>query len=518
MRYMRQLLMLLVAVFTILIGTVTTTDAAEKSHTVTANLFVPGHLNKQLPGITAYLTNGNNPLGIGGYPAIAPTQPVSDNATLTIDKSGRKIVVVDILNPVFTLQQIESGSNVKILDIVKDNEIYTANKNTIKGRITQLTVELLDNSGTYTFTNCREYPTLLGMYWDVPLTLSVDLTNVSLEEPKQEEEKPSATEPIETKTEEVTLANGTVVNSVTKQDGSKSVTMTTVNGSTSITSISAKKEAMSTITLAKVDAFQGVELPIQAIEVGKATKAHALQFVALGEENALQVAVPVKNMSSAIVVEAQQANGETTLMAPTYKNGHVVFTAQKNVTYKLVNNSKTFKDVKTSAWFNEPVQYMAAREWLSGTNNTFKPNEAITRAMVVTVLYRMANEPKAVKTHSFQDVLANRSYTDAVAWAYAQGYIKGYDDTTFGVSKPITREHFAVILWRYAGSPKVDGTLATFKDAKKVGASSKDALIWAVQNSILSGKEDGTLNPKGNTTRAHAAKMMMTFMEGVQTK
>lgn len=504
-------LLVLVAVLFVSLSTVVTTDAANsKNYTVTANLFVPGNLNKQLPGVTAYLTNGNNPLGIGGYAAIAPTQPVKDNATLTIDENGRKIVVVDILNPVFTLQQIESGKNVKIIDYVKDEEIYTANKNTIKGRITQITVELLDNSGSYTFTNCREYPTLLGLYWDVPLTLSVDLSKLSNEDlnPPQ---------PTEEKKEETTLANGTIVNTVTQPDGRSVVSMTTVKGSSSITSTNSNGEATSTITLSKEEAISGVELPLHQVVASSEATAQKIKFVSLGDEASLQVAVPVKDLTNKVVVFVEQANGVHKIIAPTYKNGKIEFTAEKDVTYKIVNNVKTFKDVKDNAWFKDAVQYMAAREWITGSNNQFKPNEQITRAMVVTVLYRMAQQPEAFGEHSFKDVLPNKSYTDAVAWAYGQGYVKGYDATTFGVSKPITREQFAVILWRYAGSPNVDGTLSKFKDVQKVSASSKDALMWAVNNGILSGKADGTLDPKGNTTRAHAAKMLMTFMENVQT-
>lgn len=146
-------------------------------YTVTANLYCPGELNTQLPGVTAYLTNGNNPLGVGGYDKVAPTEPVYKNAELTVEADGTKYITVDILNPVFTLQEIGDCANAEIVDIVRDNETYVSGVDssvTREGRITKLKVKLLDDSGVYVFNKCTEFPTLLGVDWNVPLTLEVD--------------------------------------------------------------------------------------------------------------------------------------------------------------------------------------------------------------------------------------------------------------------------------------------------------------------------------------------------------
>jgi dsDNA-binding SOS-regulon protein len=157
------------------------TSAASKNYTVTANLYVPGKLNTQLPGVTAYLTNGNNPLGLGGYDAVAPTTPVSDNATLTVASDGTMTLNVTVPNPVFTLQQIDGSSNAIITNSVRDSETYATTDGSVsrKGRITKITVELKDRSGIYVFKDCTEFPTLLGVDWTVPLTLEVDLSGVS---------------------------------------------------------------------------------------------------------------------------------------------------------------------------------------------------------------------------------------------------------------------------------------------------------------------------------------------------
>lgn len=161
-----------------------TASAEERTYTVTANLYCPGEYNTQLPGVTAYLTNGNNPLGQEGYDAVAPTTPVENNAQLKVDSDGNVILNVEVKNPVFTLQSISGSSNAEILSADKDDKTYSAGANSIKGRIKKLEVKLLDHSGKYVFDNCKEYPTLLGNEWTVPLTLEVDFSGVDFDFPK----------------------------------------------------------------------------------------------------------------------------------------------------------------------------------------------------------------------------------------------------------------------------------------------------------------------------------------------
>ncbi len=155
--------------------------AAEKNtYTVTANLLVPGELNTQLPGVTAYMTNGNNPLGEGGYAAKAPTEPVSNNASVTLGSDGSLTLSLPVPNPVFTLQKIGSCSNATVTHAAKDSKVYSTSDGSVSrtGRITKLTITLKDRSGTYVFNDCTEFPTLLGVDWHVPLTLNVDLSGV----------------------------------------------------------------------------------------------------------------------------------------------------------------------------------------------------------------------------------------------------------------------------------------------------------------------------------------------------
>ena len=149
----------------------------------------------QLPGTTAYMTNPDNPLGIGGHEGI-PMTPAEGNATLVVKEDGSKIVLVDLVNPVFTLQKIDAPQNSQILDAVRDNERYEGTNGVgVDGRITQLVIQLGDDSALYPFDDCAEFPTLLEADWYVPLELSVeftsakkvsDSTEVSLPESKEE--------------------------------------------------------------------------------------------------------------------------------------------------------------------------------------------------------------------------------------------------------------------------------------------------------------------------------------------
>ncbi len=147
---------------------------------ITANLSVPGELNTQLPGVTAYMTNPDNPLGIvpDGYEsvnAVAPTTPVKNNATLTEYADRTYTLTLNVPNPVFTLQKISDCSNAEIISATRDDKIYSGNTGVSRtGRITKLTIKLKDNSGTYVFNDCTEFPTLLETDWNVPLTLKVD--------------------------------------------------------------------------------------------------------------------------------------------------------------------------------------------------------------------------------------------------------------------------------------------------------------------------------------------------------
>ena len=176
------------------------------TYTVSANMYLPGELNTQLPGTTAYMTNPDNPLGVGGHEGI-PMTPVDDNSTLVVGEDGTKTVMIEVVNPVFTLQDIKDPENSEILSGVKDDEWYAGTNDVGRqGRITTLYIRLGDDSGTYSYDTCTEFPTLLEEEWNVPLKMSVDFTTAkktseetSLEIPDDNAGVASETENTETK-------------------------------------------------------------------------------------------------------------------------------------------------------------------------------------------------------------------------------------------------------------------------------------------------------------------------------
>lgn len=172
-----------------------------------------------------------------------------------------------------------------------------------------------------------------------------------------------------------------------------------------------------------------------------------------------------------------------------------------------------FTDVNTSKWYHEALDYMVSNGYMNGmSDTTMEPNGSLTRAQWAKLLYEIEGKPSvAGLSHPFTDVPAGKWYTDPVIWAYNAGIVKGVSATTFGPSSQITREQMATMLYRYAGSPSVSGNLMSFNDASKVGNFAWDAMVWATQNEIVNGVGGGRLDPKGNATRAQAAKILYEY-------
>lgn len=172
--------------------------------------------------------------------------------------------------------------------------------------------------------------------------------------------------------------------------------------------------------------------------------------------------------------------------------------------------SRAFSDLDSSKWYHEAVDYAIENGLMSGfTDGTFKPNGTLTRAMLAQILYNLEDQPAVSGSSGFTDVKDTDWYAKAVTWAARNGLVTGYTNGTFGPEDPITREQLAVILWRYAGSPRATGTLR-FTDAE-VSEYAVEAMLWATQNGVINGS-NGRLNPKGNATRAEVAQMLMNFI------
>lgn len=176
-----------------------------------------------------------------------------------------------------------------------------------------------------------------------------------------------------------------------------------------------------------------------------------------------------------------------------------------------------FSDVAASAWYKEAVDYVSDHGLMAGTGGgRFDPDSTMSRAMLVTVLYRMDGTPSVSGSGGFSDVPAGQYYTSAVAWAAENGIVAGVGGGRFDPNALISREQFATILYRYAGCKGYDTSaedgLTAFADAAQVGSYAVSALRWAVGAGIITGSE-GRLMPAGSATRAQAAAMLMRFVQ-----
>lgn len=179
-----------------------------------------------------------------------------------------------------------------------------------------------------------------------------------------------------------------------------------------------------------------------------------------------------------------------------------------------------FKDVKTADWFYNDVKYVYEKGMMAGTAaDVFAPNATTTRAMIVTILYRLEGSPAVTGTSAFVDVPAGQWYTDAVNWAAANQIVKGTSATTFAPNDSITREQMAAILYRYAQYKGYDVTkkadLSGYSDNSQVSAYAKDALAWANAAKLINGVTNTTLAPQGNATRAQVSAILHRFCDGV---
>lgn len=179
-----------------------------------------------------------------------------------------------------------------------------------------------------------------------------------------------------------------------------------------------------------------------------------------------------------------------------------------------------FNDVSANDWFASAVDYVTGKGMMNGTaDNTFSPKANTTRGMVVTVLYRLENQP-STSAASFTDVASGAYYANAVAWANANGIVSGYGSGKFGPNDKVTREQLAAILYRYAQYKKYDvsgaNSLDGYTDAQSVSSYAVPALQWANAAGVVTGKSGSKLDPKGNATRAEVAAMLMRFCENVK--
>ena len=174
-----------------------------------------------------------------------------------------------------------------------------------------------------------------------------------------------------------------------------------------------------------------------------------------------------------------------------------------------------FADTPEGAWYYDAVSHVYANGLMDGVSaTTFAPDANMTRAMLVTILWRMEGGPVVNCLMPFNDVDGGAWYAEAVRWAASEGIVTGVSGTIFAPNAEITREQFAAMLWRYAGAPVGGGmAVSEFTDGASVSDYAADAVTWALSEGVLTGMGDGALAPQGTATRAQAAAMLMRFAE-----
>lgn len=280
------------------------------------------------------------------------------------------------------------------------------------------------------------------------------------------------------------------------------------------------KEMASTLHGASVRNENGV-LVIESTTNTLHNPAYVLAFEAVGTGDA---AITITSAAFSMMQNAADAD----LIAANIQNGTLKVTISQDrvivpVIPGVINSPATstsenlpFTDVSTRDWFYDDVKFVSEKGIMNGTSrNTFGPNLAITRGMIVTILYRMEGEPAVTRDCPFTDVKSGSYYEKGVSWASENDIVSGYGNGIFGPNDEITREQLAAILFRYAQYKKFDVNAKTdlteYADYNKVSTWASNALNWANANGLVNGAGRTSLNPKGYATRCQSAAILHRF-------
>ena len=178
-------------------------------------------------------------------------------------------------------------------------------------------------------------------------------------------------------------------------------------------------------------------------------------------------------------------------------------------------SASQFTDLTSGSWYYDGVRYALEKGLMTGTSaRTFAPDRPVTRAMLVTILWRLAGEPYG-RVSPFEDVLPGSWYAQAVSWAYDKGIVTGVTATSFQPGAPVTREQLCAILCRYAAltgkNTAASASLDAFTDRAQVSAYAEASVRWALQAGLLTGVGDGRLAPRSGATRAQLAVLLQRF-------
>ena len=308
--------------------------------------------------------------------------------------------------------------------------------------------------------------------------------------PTPDPEEPSAGE------DTVTNPDGSTTTTITKEDGSSSTTTVGTDGKVE-SNVTVSEEAVSNADGA------AVALPIPEVPVTTDKAVAPTVTVNLPSKEATKVEVPVKDVTPGTVAVLVDADGNETVIKDTVQSENgITIELTDGATIKVVDNSKSFDDVTSDYWGASAIDFATSRELFAGTGeNTFSPEDDMTRAMIWSVLARYEGADTSGAS-------GDEWYAGPQEWAIENGISDGtYPNTA------MTREQFAAMLYRYSGSPAVEGTVGDYSDADSISSWAKDAMTWAVQEGLIAGMDEDTLNPQGTATRTQVAAILQRFIE-----
>ena len=242
-----------------------------------------------------------------------------------------------------------------------------------------------------------------------------------------------------------------------------------------------------------------VTIPVEVVAAQTAEEAVAVEIAVPETVETVKVEIPVENVTAGtvIVLVDEEGNEKIVPAAAMTENG-LAITVEGNVTVKIVDNTKEFVDGEEQPWASESITFVASRELFNGVKeDTFGGDTNMTRAMALAVLARLDGV----------DAYGADWAEKGLQWALEKGISDGKD-----LDQDITREQLAVLLYRYAGEPEVTANLDAFTDAASVSPWAADAMAWVVENGIINGMGDGTVNPQGYAVRAQVATILMRFV------
>lgn len=294
---------------------------------------------------------------------------------------------------------------------------------------------------------------------------------------------------------------------VTNPDGSTTTTITKEDGSSSTTTVGTDGKVESEVTVSEeaVSNADGaaVALPIPEVPVTTDKAAAPTVTVNLPSKDATKVEVPVKDVTPGTVAILVHADGTEEVIKNTItSDGGITVALSDGATIKVVDNSKSFDDVTSDYWGASAIDFATSRELFAGTGESeFSPEGQMTRAMIWSVLARYEGADTSGASGSDW-------YAGPQQWAIENGI----SDGTMA-NDSMTREQLAAMLYRYVGSPAVEGTVGDYSDADSISSWAKDAMTWAVQEGLIAGIDNNTLGAQGTATRTQVAAILQRFIE-----